>query len=71
MKALIKMFFKSKKPTSFNVNTTKKLRIKKSSEYIDFEANQEEIAALQAEIAQLRTDLLDAQKQVVELQTVF
>jgi hypothetical protein len=43
--------------------------IKKSSEYIGFEQNQEEIAALQAEIAQLRTDLLDAQKQVIELQT--
>jgi hypothetical protein len=28
--------------------------IKKSSEYIGFEANQEEIEALQAEIAQLR-----------------
>jgi len=43
--------------------------IKKSSEYIDFEANQEEITALQAEIAQLRTDLLDAQKQNIQLQT--
>ena len=43
--------------------------IKKSSEYINFEANQEEIDALQAEIAQLRTDLLDAQRQIVELQT--
>jgi hypothetical protein len=43
--------------------------IKKSSEYILFEPNQEEIAALQAEIAQLRIDLLDAQKQIVELQT--
>ena len=43
--------------------------IKTSSEYINFEANQEEIAALQAEIAQLRTDLLDAQRQLVELQT--
>ncbi len=43
--------------------------IKKSSEYIGFEANQEEIIALQAEIAQLRIDLLDAQKQIVELQT--
>jgi hypothetical protein len=43
--------------------------IKKSSEYINFEANQEEIAALQAEITQLRTDLLDAQKQIIELQT--
>jgi hypothetical protein len=43
--------------------------IKKSSDYIGFNANQEEIEALQAEIAQLRIDLLDAQKQVVELQT--
>jgi hypothetical protein len=43
--------------------------IQQSSEYINFEANQEEIAALQAEIAQLRTDLLDAQKQIIELQT--
>jgi hypothetical protein len=43
--------------------------IKKSSEYIGFEANQDEIVALQNEIAQLRTDLLDAQKQVIELQT--
>jgi hypothetical protein len=43
--------------------------IKKSSEYIGFEANQEEILALQAEIAQLRIDLLDSQKQVIELQT--
>lgn len=43
--------------------------IKTSSEYIGFEANQEEILALQAEIAQLRIDLLDAQKQVISLQT--
>jgi cell division protein FtsL len=43
--------------------------IKTSSEYIGLQANQEEITALQAEIAQLRTDLLDAQKQVIELQT--
>ena len=43
--------------------------IKKSSEYINFNANQEEIEALQAEIAQLREDLLDAQKQNIELQT--
>ncbi len=43
--------------------------IKKSSEYISFESNQEEILALQNEIAQLRTELLDAQKQIVELQT--
>jgi hypothetical protein len=43
--------------------------IQKSSEYIDFEANQDEIIALQNEIAQLRTELLDSQKQVIELQT--
>jgi hypothetical protein len=43
--------------------------IKKSSEYISFDANQDEIIALQNEIAQLRIDLLDAQKQVIELQT--
>ena len=43
--------------------------IKTSSEYINFEANQEEIVALQAEITQLRIDLLDAQRQIVELQT--
>ena len=43
--------------------------IKKSSEYIDFDANQEEIEALQAEIANLREELLDAQKQNIELQT--
>ena len=43
--------------------------IKTSSEYIGYEANSEEITALQAEIAQLRIDLLDSQKQVVSLQT--
>ena len=43
--------------------------IKQSSEYINFEVNQEEIEALQAEIAQLRTELLNAQKQIIELQT--
>jgi hypothetical protein len=43
--------------------------IKKSSEYINLQANQEEILALQNEIAQLRTELLESQKQVIELQT--
>ena len=43
--------------------------IKKSSEYINFEPNNEEITALQAEIAQLRIDLLESQKQVIALQT--
>jgi cell division protein FtsL len=55
-------------PETGDINSHEYL-IKKSSEYIGFEANQEEITALQAEIAQLRVDLLDAQKQIIELQT--
>jgi len=43
--------------------------ITKSSEYINFNPNQDELDALQAEIAQLRIDLLASQKQVIELQT--
>jgi len=43
--------------------------VKTSGAYIGFDPNSEEIEALQSEIAQLRTDLLDAQKQIVELQT--
>jgi len=43
--------------------------IKTSSEYVNFDENNEEIIALQNEITQLRTELLDAQKQIVELQT--
>ena len=43
--------------------------IKTSSEYIGYDANSEEITALQAEIAQLRIDLLDSQKQVASLKT--
>lgn len=43
--------------------------IKTSSEYINFEANQEIITALQVEIAQLRIELLDTQKEIIELQT--
>jgi hypothetical protein len=43
--------------------------IKTSSEYINYSADQEIINALQAEIAQLRIDLLDSQKQVIQLQT--
>ena len=55
-------------PETGDVNSHEYL-IKKSSEYIGFEANQEEIEALQNEISQLRTELLDAQKQIIELQT--
>jgi hypothetical protein len=43
--------------------------IKTSSEYINYNANQDLINALQAEINQLRTELLAAQRQNVELQT--
>ena len=43
--------------------------IKKSSEYIDFEENNEIIEALQKEIAELRTELLDTQKQLISSQT--
>jgi hypothetical protein len=50
-------------------NNSHEYLIKTSSEYIGFNANQEEIEALQAEIAQLRVDLLDAQKQLIESQT--
>lgn len=43
--------------------------IKQSSDYIDFDENIEEITELQKEIAQLRTELLDCQKRIVELET--
>jgi hypothetical protein len=41
--------------------------IKKSSEYVNFEEDQTLIDELQKEISQLRIDLLDAQKQNVDL----
>jgi hypothetical protein len=43
--------------------------IKRSSEYINFVPNQDEIDALQTEISQLRIELLDTQKQLLEAQT--
>lgn len=55
-------------PELGNTNSHEYL-VKTSGEYIDFDQNQEEIQALQAEIAQLRTELLDAQRQIIELQT--
>jgi len=42
--------------------------IQKSSDYINYVPNLEEIIALQNEIAQLRVELLDSQKQISELQ---
>ena len=41
---------------------------KTSGEYINFEETNEEIQALQAEITQLRSDLLDAQMEAVSVQ---
>ena len=55
-------------PELGNTNSHEYL-IKKSSEYIAFDPNQEEIVALQNEIYQLRTELLDTQKQLFQLQT--
>jgi hypothetical protein len=46
-----------------------KYLIEKSSEYINYEANSEEILALQNEIADLRQQLLTEQKRIIELQT--
>jgi len=43
--------------------------IKTSTNYINFDANTDEILALQNEIAQLREQLLEEQKKVIELQT--
>tara|TARA_Y100000385_G_C13088790_1_gene637713 strand:+ start:620 stop:1141 length:522 start_codon:yes stop_codon:yes gene_type:complete len=43
--------------------------IKTSTEYIEFDQNNEEIQILQKEIGQLREELLDSQRQIVELQT--
>ena len=43
--------------------------IEQSSEYVNFNANQGEIEALQNEISQLRQQLLEEQKRSLELQT--
>jgi len=42
--------------------------IQQSSEYIDFNPNQDEIIALQNEIAGLRKELLESQTQFINLQ---
>ncbi len=59
------LFYNIPEKGSFNSH---EYLIKKSSEYIGFEANQEEIEALQNEIAQLRIELLNIQKQNIDLQ---
>ena len=43
--------------------------IKQSSEYINFEEDNEEIEALREEIASLRTELLETQRQLIEAET--
>ena len=43
--------------------------IKRSTEYIGFEEVNGEIEALQKEITELRIELLDSQKRVIELET--
>jgi hypothetical protein len=43
--------------------------VKQSSEYIGFDSENEEILALQEEIAQLRRELLEEQKKNIELTT--
>jgi hypothetical protein len=53
----------------FGETNSHEFLIQKSSEYINFEPNQDEIIALQNEISQLRIELLDTQKQIIELQT--
>lgn len=47
-------------------NQSHQYLVKTSGNYINFDDIQDEIAALQAEIAQLRTDLLNAQMQLIQ-----
>jgi hypothetical protein len=54
----------------FGETNSHEFLIQKSSEYINFNPNQDEIIALQNEIAQLREELLNTQKQITEIQTL-
>ena len=71
-KPTIEQFFEMYNELFYDIpedgNNSHSYLIEKSSEYIDFQQNLDEIIALQAEIAQLRIDLLESQKQVAELQ---
>jgi len=51
------------------VTNSHEFLIKQSSEYINFEEDNEEIEALREEISSLRIELLETQKQLLELQT--
>ena len=53
----------------FGVEDSHEFLIQKSSEYINFEPNQDEIEALQREIGELRTELLNEQQKNIELTT--
>ena len=55
-------------PQLGNINSHEFL-IKKSTQYIGFDQNNEEIEALQNEISQLRIELLESQKQLQDLQS--
>ena len=70
----VEEFFETYNEIFYNIpelgeNNSHEFLIKKSSEYINFDPNQEIIEALQVEISQLRIDLLETQKQLVETQT--
>jgi hypothetical protein len=56
-------------PALGNVDSHQYL-VRTSGEYINFDEVNDEIAALQAEIAQLRSDLLNAQMELVKAQTI-
>ena len=55
-------------PINGNTNSHEFL-IQQSSNYANFDPSREEIEALQAEISQLRTDLLESQIKIAELET--
>jgi hypothetical protein len=71
-KPTIEQFFEMYNELFYDIpedgNNSHSYLIEKSSEYINFQQNLDEIIALQAEIAQLRIDLLESQKQVADLQ---
>ena len=53
----------------FGATNSHEYLITTSTEYINFQPNNDLILALQREIDQLRTELLDTQRQLIEAQT--